>query len=416
MNNFEIKSIDKSEDEILYGIFDKSTNKMVVDNLYYQIFYGELLNHQDLSMNNVVSMFSFYESAEDYTNDILHFGYIKDENIFISNHKYENLSFFYKGITVYQNDNGEHIYIDLEENIIEGPNDFYIYERDSSNDIKDELIKLHQQSLSTISDFTDSDDYENYGYGIAQVDEIPLINGVELGVAYGLNIDARQFLPIENQLGILENANYVNNYGTYTSLLYDQFEPFNYSTGVCKVFDQGRVAFMNRYFMPVGDWFDELLLEDIFFDNNDNCYYIVKKDGVTNSRYVVGNFIEEFLKAPYLFFEFSHVKEHYINKFNITEINYEYSNRNYFKFDRLILQNEIRENLSEEISDQEKNDWINQYIQTEDFLNNLNDYLPFHPNSDLMNDKLQLDNLIKEHNRVFGIIPSSTIDEVYVVK
>jgi hypothetical protein len=430
MNNFEIVSIEKNEEELLYGILDKSTNQMVVDYKYYNIEFGEIRNYQDLSMKNIVNIFhfnliqenydskelgnvipfySFYETISDSENKIVQFGYVKGGTLIISKNKYRNLGYFYKGYAIVDLEESENLdaykIINIEEQIIEKDEENWIYNRSKTIEVLDELVRFNFQIQSFIDETFYGNYLLNFGYGIVEDRDGQYDTHAALNYNTKLNHD------LEDKLGLYSNI--YNDDFIFTSLAFNHIEQYDYNTGLCKIKDEGRFTLMNRYFMPVSDWFDDI--EECQDANGNTIDYIVRKDGQNYSKIIVGNFVEEFLKAPYLFFEFEPVKAYFNKKFNVTEISNEYLGRNYCKFDKFILEADIFENFREEANIYATEDWIKEYVESEDFLNSVESWVPFHPDPELFEDVEQLNKIIKEHNRIFGIIPSSSIDELFEI-
>lgn len=403
MSYFKIVDKEMSNGDLKFGILNTKTNELVVEYKYDRIEHGDLMNHYDLSMTNMEEMYSFYESSEDSNDEIKLFGYVKNENFIISKNKYSRLKFFYKNIAIIEVDENLHSIIDINENVLEGPNDFYLYERDFSNNDIDELIRFHQQSQDMIDDYTTGIDYVNHGYGIVN-DLIDLFDDGTV-IVDELHIDYRHILPIEGKLGFKFNSNGLNNYYTYQSLLFDKIESFDHSTGVCIIKDQDKYTFMNRYLMPIGDWSNEFPTLNLYF--NHELSYIIIKDKSPQEVKLVGNFVDEFLNAPYLFFEHQFVKDFYKNKFNVTTEIYQMTNRSYFKMDTLYLEILILEVKKENPNFIATKEWIDKTIKSDLFLESLDKYIPLRLSEELKIDKLKLTQLIKEHNKIFGLIPSS---------
>jgi hypothetical protein len=403
MSYFKIVDKELPNGDLKFGILNTKTNDLVLEYNYYRIEYGNLMNHYDLSMTNKEEMYSFYESVEDSNNEKISFGFVKNENFIISKKKYSRLKFFYKNLAIIEVDENLHSIIDINENILEGPNDFYLYERDFSNNDIDELIRFHQQSQDTIDDYTTGIDYVNYGYGIVN-DLIDLFDDGTV-IVDELHIDYRHVLPIEGKLGFKFNSNALNNYYTYQSLLFDKIELFDYSTGVCIIKDQNKYTFMNRYLMPIGDWSDES--PTLCNNFNNEFTYLIFKDKAFHEVKLVGNFVNEFLNAPHLFFEYQFIKDFYNNKFNINTDFNEIPNRVYFKMDKLYLEILILEAKKENSNFIATDEWIDKTIKSDLFLESLEKYIPLILSEELKMDKSKLTELIKEHNKIFGLIPSS---------
>lgn len=341
------------------GIIDASTFEQIVPFEYHHII--KIKNHKDLSLNNYEDVYLLFEDDLNHHLDLSQFCFIKNGKAIISKQVYHDyFQCFYQGKTICRLD-GKQIIIDLNENILRGP-------LDEIMEIQDDLMDNFRELVRCIDD-----DRDFFYYTINKQND---------SIAY--NLESIWDLEIEQKLG--------GNFGTsgrYASLQYTYLGEFS-EVGLCTFKDGDKFGFLNRYLFEIGNNFDYIFnkkeLLQIGIINKDPFIQYVEKDGQILKIQLLGNFVNEITNYPSLFFKNDSVKQYFSNR-KVPEDN-QFKDQNFFKLDHEILKSaDIPYDKLKEV---------------------IVECLPFYMHDDFYN-KSNIDELVKEHNDLFGLIPSSYI-------
>jgi len=341
------------------GIIDASTFEEIVPFEYHYII--KIKNHKDLSLSNYEDVYLLFKEDSDHFSDLSQFCFINNAKAVISKNIYSGFwQCFYQGKTICCLD-GKQVIVDSNENILRGPLDEIL-------EIQDDLMDNFRELVRCIDDARDF-----YYYTINRQND---------SIAY--NLESIWDLEIEQKLG--------GNFGTsgrYASLQYTYLGEFN-EVGTCTFKDGNKFGFLNRYLFEIGNDFDYIFNEkellQIGIINKDPFIQYVEKDGRVLKIQLLGNFVNEITNYPSLFFKNDSVKQYFSYR-RAPEDN-QFKDQNFFKLDHEILKSaDIPYDKLKEV---------------------IVDCLPFYMNDDLYKES-NIDELVKEHNDLFGLIPSSYI-------
>jgi hypothetical protein len=386
---------------------------------------------------------------------LVKFGYLLNNQFIVSQNSYPQNIRFFRGNAYFANEERQITIINKQEEIIAGPLEDQFNDPKAFYDIipkilSEDFLKFYCQNDDDIEElwslyFFDYREIRQFGYQISFVNIDDLSDGQyqpadkELGV---LLYSTLHSLQIENQLGI--NSNDVENslfLSPTLKLSHWTYLPhgsgyeliFNYNdNGLAVVNFNNRKYFINRYLYFIGP---EEGFENISGKYPSGSYYISynHKEIINPDNHKVkistsngeggliefnGNFIEEFLLYPQLFFEYDNIKIFVMDLFNADEIiNTELLEREYIKLDKIMVQEKI---ISTKITNPEEiidDKWIEDYILSDEFKEDILSNMPFILPNELKQNKKLLNNLIEEHNKTFGIIHSSfkyVVDDPFV--
>jgi hypothetical protein len=389
MQNFKIEI--KND---LYGIVNKATNVNVVDYLYDYV--SIVKHHHDLSLINNSCIY-LLETGKSNLAQICYYNE-QTQNISISKNQFysNSIKFFYNGKAICANENGWFV-VDLNGEVIIGPENSAEDMADSNNFIDPALVRCF--------DIYSNTNGLGINYGFAPNNTL-----------YGTNIQGNSLymLPTDEESELF-NADISPLHDQNSNIWFADYiaiTSFEYETGTCLIKGRnGKVALMNRYFHRITDWFDEFYEREKFTSEQDisledwNKFYFRKGD----ERYifkVTGNFVEDIIKRPFVFFEYPDVAERIIEndmfKYNTENID----SKNYLKYDKNILDNTISNLKSENPEVEITNELITEIKQSESFIEEISNSMQL-LNSNEDNDLTVIDEKIKNHNHVFGIIPST---------
>jgi len=347
----------------LMGLIDALTFNVIVPYKYF--FIQKIHNHKDLSMNNFDNVYLLYENHSDYSDNTSRFCVPSEKKVEISKKKYSHLNFFYKGHTICRTNNLECL-IDINENIIKGP-------MESIWDVQDELEDEFRELLK-ITGMVERGDYDADRYN-NEKNDLAAFN--------------------DNNWRVLEEENLGYKHdrtdGNSRSLNYNWLGTFDYSSGLCKYREENKYGFINRYFFEVGTPVDYVFNDDellqIGIINQDPSIQYVENDHQILRIQFVGNFIDEITNYPTLFLANDSVKQYFANRpaINDTEVR----DRIYSKLDQVVLKSAP--------------------VESEEFMEELLFHLPFYLSDVDYRNKSNINELIKKHNDLFGLIPSSYI-------
>ena len=389
MQNFKIET--KND---LYGIVNKATNVNVVDYLYDYV--SIVKHHHDLSLINNSCIY-LLETGKSNLAQICYYNE-QTQNISISKNQFysNSIKFFYNSKAICANENGWFV-VDLNGEVIIGPENSAEDMADSNNFIDPALVRCF--------DIYSNTNGLGINYGFAPNNTL-----------YGTNIQGNSLymLPTDEESDLF-NADISPLHDQNSNIWFADYiaiTSFEYETGTCLIKGRnGKVALMNRYFHRITDWFDEFYEREKFTSEQDisledwNKFYFRKGD----ERYifkVTGNFVEDIIKRPFVFFEYPDVAERIIEndmfKYNTENID----SKNYLKYDKNILDNTISNLKSENPEVEITNELITEIKQSESFIEEISNSMQL-LNSNEDNDLTVIDEKIKNHNHVFGIIPST---------
>jgi hypothetical protein len=400
MKHFEIFKGDNN----LYGIRERQSLELIVDCQYKRI--KEIENYKDLTTLNYSSVFLLSENFKD-----THFCLIDEDGEFqLSKEKYENILFFYKGLTLCMQ-NREWIIIDSSENVLLKSTDFGF--KVGSEDMYNPKKFLTDVANADTSFLIENNFDPQLFFELNRLFDM-MGDNWNLGFIYenlgGREISRQNFilLPIEEKLGLNHETGinigpeeYLKNleYNLYTRTWLVEIET-------------NKLAFINNYMYQVGDSFDKIFQPDndlgISVPNAeiDNKIEFIGKDGKILLIELTGDFIKESIFYPELFCGFELVKEqiHQIRKLPRINPN-EFVKRIYWKFDQAIFDKMLARELKLNPKFQFTDEWIDKILEKEILKNDaFQDYLPFQCVS---TNNIECENNIEELNKLLGITYSS---------
>jgi tetratricopeptide (TPR) repeat protein len=372
------------ESQNLFGIWNPYTEEKIIPAQYCYI--GTIKNYYDLSMKNGETVYLLYENDDDECR----FCIINNAEPRVSKSKYHQLLYFYRGWTwCYRDEEG--LLIDLDENIIQS----YNAERQQYEMREDELgiNSADFSDLVRLSQIFEDGDGSNFGYYISTETDCPLPKKMI-------------YTPPVHLGPTSAERDLWNDLPDYGSLCYDSLEPFDYESGICIARKNFVEQFLNRYFYHVGNSFDyyydsEEVIYELGLDNpGPDIAFVLKGTSILKLK-LTGNFIEDYLKTPYLFFEFDSVY------FTLTgtKIPTNEGKPNYWKADRYILEQLIEEDRFNNHDLTIDEDYINQLKSSDRFIQRIRDHLPFDLKKVISISNT--DDTVKKHNELFGIIYST---------
>jgi hypothetical protein len=133
------------------------------------------------------------------------------------------------------------------------------------------------------------------------------------------NLEFNNQLPASSEVGLLIPAFMTvrgattNRYKDYSSLSYQTIDDFDYETGLALVCTGGKYAFINKYFLPVTNWYDEIIshqdlkskygIDDDSFDIGDKSVIYVRKAGVVEKIKTGGDLFKMYSVKPDSFYK-----------------------------------------------------------------------------------------------------------------
>lgn len=443
--NYEI-TYKRNGDKDYATLFNHQTkHEIQTDYLYIK----DIGNHQDLSMRNKNQLFLLFKNEhfeeieknlfdiENLDDQILaKFAFIENNELIISSNEYPTKIYFFRDLAWYHELNNTYILIDKSENIISNEFEEVSWFDDFLKTNYNDFNKFFIQTEGYIGGGWHSN-YQTFNYGIG-ISQCAYENGISelLGEYTYVKEDSTS---IEKKLGVNHDFSLNSVEHFHVSPLID-FNPQNDNTeiykfnleanGLAVVTFNNRKYFMNRYFSFIGpkEGFSEVLilnprknvvwLKDFSFVSEYDFgeIEISNEEGESGPISFQGNFIEEFLLFPQLFFKHEHIKEYMIELFNSHENNFDkeiYQNREYIAWDEIILQNLIEKHRIFDPNFILSEDWKQEYISSEEFISEILSMCPFILPENLRTDKIELRRLINQHNELFGVIHSSIKFEDY---
>ena len=298
------------------GIVEEQTGKVLVPHKYFTI--KTIDNHLNLSMNKVTPVFMLYETPEDLVLKVARFCTITNNEVYISTQKYSDITAFYQGLTIACLEE-EYFLIDFKENkLSSSASDRLKLEHDLSDDYPEVLA-----CLSGVPN--------NYGYAFYYDDE---------GLDTIFNVWRSRSVACE--LALLKNEFFIG-YIRHVFLGYPL--DFNYADGLCLHLKDDKMAFVNRYCIPVCEPFDYLFSDKDLrlngIENNDPSVKYIERDGKVLKIKFSGDFVNELIFQPNLFFAIPWVMDYFNhhNKKNPHLLVTETENKYYFKIDEFLFRN-----------------------------------------------------------------------------
>ncbi len=298
------------------GIVEEQTGKVLVPHKYFTI--QTIDNHLNLSMNKVTPVFKLYETPEDLISKVSRFCTITNNEVYISTQKYSGITAFYQGLTIACLEE-EYFLIDLKENRLSSSADkISILEEEIGDDYPEVLACL-------------SGGLENYGYEMFIDDE-----------CFDTFFKVWGTWSVACELAVLRNDFFIG-YIRHVYLGYPL--NFNYADGLCLHQKDDKMAFVNRYCIPVCEPFDYLFSDKDLrlngIENNDPAVKYIERDGKVLKIKFSGDFVNELIFQPHLFFAIPWVMDYFNhhNKKNPHLLVTETENKFYFKIDEFVFRN-----------------------------------------------------------------------------
>jgi hypothetical protein len=344
------------------GIIDEKTGGAFAPQTYYHI--EEIKNYLDLTFRVSEPAYLLFETETDFNNKNAHFCFIKNERANISTKKYQNISAFYKGITLAQKYERKFL-VDFNEKRHTAPVENLKY-GEYLKDIDVEALACLDGGL------------KNYGLELVIDEDYGRLH--YCGYYYKWQVKAEKAL--------MANKNTFKQVrGCGTGIVLD----FDYSNGLALFSGDKKLGFQNKYGFIVCDLFDHVFsdkeLRDNGIENNNPAIKYVENDGKVFKIEFVGNFVRELSQYPSLFLENPTVKD-YIKNHCKTElpIPADLEERYYTKIDKLLFEDRTYESLEDE-----------------QLIRHVLEVIPFLLTNEDLTDK------IKAHEELFGIIYSSSL-------
>jgi hypothetical protein len=296
----------------IVGITDEKSGEVLVPHKYFWI--KKINNYLDLSLKNFEPVFLLYKNTSDFFNKTVNICTIKNGKANISKDKYENITAFYKGITIaQQNDKQFLLHID-EQQLTPAVADIFEYQ-----------TLLEDQYMEVLACLDGG--LTNYGY-IKKVDE----------ASNKVCFSGEQMWPTNTELALMASSNFTNEMDGY---LADWIGDFDHANGLCLIKNNEKLSFINRYQVPVCEEFDYVFspqeLANNGIDHIDDAVKYIEKSGKVFKLKFVGDFINEIINYPSLFISNAAIKEQIHRKYdNKSSLPQTIKNSYYFKMDEHI--------------------------------------------------------------------------------
>lgn len=386
----------------LFGVINNESKEILLDAKYISI--ERTLNYKDLSLTEFSVV---YFLKDDIDSNFEYFAYFKGGVLKKSKSKYifsreTHMPHFYKDCCFCKRDANIEVIINLNEEVIAGP---FTVQKDDDVFYDQLVIDINYSSkeYQTLVDelgrsylcHTGSNDHLGYG---------SFIVGSEKS---GNFIENRgNTLSIENNLGF--------SWCEHFSMPFKEIHEFDIWNGLALVKDfNDKYILINKYFYPIGQYFDELLSKERLAELTDSTYDFLDDDKILylrNGNFIqevllTGDFVREVCLNPTLFINNKIIKQYLIEKrfcdssFNKNDLDI------FYKIDDFILERERLTNNLEKAINTNAIEWENQILSSK-FLKNHNansliEYFPFDISP--KKDKQELINAIDEFNNLFGI-------------
>ncbi len=349
----------------MMGIINAITFEEIVPFEYF--FIKTIKNHKDLSLTNFDNIFLLFENNDDFFNNNCKFCKVSETGTFISSNKYQNLHCFYKGEAICNLNEKVHI-INLNEELLRGPlDDLWDIHGDLEDNFR-ELIRC-------------ADDVRiNYSY----------LKSAETNISSYFDNQGVSLVEVEEKLGYIKTRYSDLNYTSYSYL-----NDFNI-VGLAVYKQNNKFGFLNRYLFEVANLFDYVFnneeLKQVGIINNDPLIYYIEKDNKILKIQFTGNFVEELIHHPIRFVEGDSLNEFFSERLN-TVVN---KSQIYTPVDIFSSP-------------------TTNFLDDEDFIQLGPCEFPLFISNETYK-KFNVNNLINEHNTLFGLIPSCYIvlDEIAI--